>query len=302
MTSSVPGLGRRRGYFAGRSAIVTGGGSGIGAALGAELAASGAHVVLADIDGAAAERAADAIREATRSGPAVRGVALDVTDRAAFAALVDDTARQHGGLDLLFNNAGIVVGGPTTDLPAEYWDRSIEVNLGGVVNGIVAALPLMVERGRGHIVNTASAAGLVPAVFAAAYTATKHGVVGLSAALRSEVAAQGVRVTVLCPGMVETPILDGGPPADLPPPARPALTGRAYLSAIGMKPITAQRFARTALRGVARNRATVVTPLNPRVGWWLQRLAPAAVDAVNRRAAGKVREAMAELEVDDTDA
>jgi NAD(P)-dependent dehydrogenase (short-subunit alcohol dehydrogenase family) len=284
-----------------RSAIVTGGASGIGAALGAALASSGAHVVLADLDGAAAERTASEIRDRLRAVGMVRGVQLDVTNRAAVTRLVENTADGETGLDLLFNNAGIAVGGPSADMPAEHWDRCIDVNLGGVVNGIIAALPVMSAQGRGHIVNTASAAGLVPAVFAAAYCATKHAVVGLSGALRPEAAAHGVRVTVLCPGMVETPILDQGPPSGLPRPSRPALTGRAYLSALGMRPMTADAFARIALRGVARNRSIVVTPATPRIGWWLHRIAPSAIDLVNRRAATRVRLAMAALPGEEDD-
>jgi len=287
-------LARWQRHFHGRSAIVTGGVSGIGAALGSALAASGARVVLADIDGDGAEATAREIEGRIGAGGSVRGLPLDVTDREAFGRVVADAADREGGLDLLFNNAGIVFGGPTEEQLPEYWDRAIDVNLGGVVNGVLAALPLMVARRSGHIVNTASAAGLVPAVFAAAYCTTKHAVVGLSGALRPELAEHGIRVTVLCPGMVETPILDKGAPADLPPASRPALSGREYLSTIGMRPIAADRFARTALRAVARNRATVVTPANPRLGWWLQRASPRVIELVNRRAAVRVRAAMGE--------
>lgn len=282
-------------HFRGKSAIITGGASGIGAALGSALASCGAHVVLADLDGEGAERSARAVHSARGDGCSIRGVQLDVTDRAAVQELVLDTAEREDGLDFLFNNAGIAGGGPSEHVPAEHWDRTIAVNLGGVVNGVIAALPGMVARERGHIVNTASAAGLAPAAFAAAYCATKHAVVGLSGALRPEVATHGVRVSVLCPGMVETPILDKGPPPDLPRPDRPGLTGRAYLTTLGMRPMSAQRFARVALRGVARNRALIVTPATPRIGWWLQRTSPKAMEAVNRRAAGRVRVAMAAL-------
>lgn len=282
--------------FHGKSAIVTGGASGIGAALGAALASYGAHVVLADLDGDGATEAARTIEQAIDSGDgSVRGVELDVTDRGVVQELVLDTAKRENGLDFLFNNAGIGGGGPTEHVPREHWDRTIDVNVGGVVNGVIAALPGMVARGQGHIVNTASAAGLAPAAFAVAYCTTKHAVVGLSGALRPEVAAHGVRVSVLCPGMVETPILDKGPPADLPRPDQPGLTGRAYLTTLGMSPMSAERFARIALRGVARNRGIIITPATPRIAWWLQRMSPRAVDAVNRRAAGRVRVAMAAL-------
>ena len=277
--------------FAGRAAIITGGASGIGRAIGAQLHALGAHVVLADVDGEAARLAASEI--AVGPGGSITGAPLDVRDRAAVRGLVEEVAGREDGLDLLFNNAGISVGGPSEEMPDEHWDRAIEVNLGGVVNGVVAALPVMIAQGRGHIVNTASAAGLLPAPFVAAYSATKHAVVGLSGALRPEVAPHGVRVTVLCPGMVETPILDGGTPADLPPPGGVTLTPRAYLETVGMKPISADRMARIALRAVARNRAVVVAPAAIRAGLLAARVSPAAVTFVNRRTVRLVRRAMA---------
>lgn len=281
--------------FAGRSAVITGGASGIGRAVGANLRAAGAHVVLADLDGAAADSTAEELEGNNRhEGGSIKGVALDVRDRDAVRSLFETVAAQHGGLDLLFNNAGISLGGPTEDMTGPYWDRIIDVNLVGVVNGILAAYPLMVAQHRGHIVNTASAAGLLPAPFAVAYTTTKHAIVGLSTALRPEAAAHGVQVSVLCPGMVETPILDGTPPADLPARTSTALTGRAYLEVGGMSPMSADDLARRALRAVARNRAIIVIPAKVRAGWYLGRLSPPAIDAFGRFTARRVRKAMAE--------
>ena len=100
------------------------------------------------------------------------------------------------------------MGGSTHELDSSHWDRIIDINIKGVVNGVLTAYPLMVAQGDGHIVNTASGAGLAPAVLTVAYTTTKHAVVGLSTALRPEAALHGVRVSVLCPGAVDTPILD----------------------------------------------------------------------------------------------
>ena len=287
----------RKMSYEGRSAIVTGGASGIGLALGRELCRAGANVVLADVDEAAAERAAGSLRSTLdgSSGTAV-GVGLDVRDRSAVRSLVDEVVESRSGLDLMFNNAGIVMGGPTEDMSGDYWDRIIEVNLVGVVNGVMAAYPAMVARGRGHIVNTASAAGLAPAVFAAAYSMTKHGVVGLSTSLRPEAADNGVQVSVLCPGMVETPILDKGPPAGLAPPVTSAngrtLSGRKYLETVGMSPIDADDSPRRALRGVARNRSVIVMPASVKGVWYLDRLSPGLVGAISRSTARKVRREM----------
>ena len=284
-----------QGYFEGRAAIVTGGASGIGAALGARLLALGAHVVLADIDGAAAARVATGLASARgATAGSIRGSTLDVRDRDAVQALVADVVDTTGAIDFMFNNAGLAMGGPTEAMPGEHWDRIVDVNVGGVINGVLAAYPVMVAQGHGHIVNTASGAGLFPAAFVAAYTTTKFAVVGLSTALRSEGAALGVRVSVLCPGMVETPILDKGPPADLPDQGQ-TLTGRTYLETAGLSPMSVDRFARAALRGVARNQAIIVVPRAVKAGWYMGRLSPRLVDAAGRLTAWRVRRELARL-------
>lgn len=275
-------------HFRGRSVIVTGGASGIGLALGTALAAQGAEVVLADIDADAVTEAAASVQ---RPGQ-VTGRRLDVCDRQGFDDLVAEVCEEHGGLDYLFNNAGISLGGPTEEMTGPYWDRITAVNLGGVVNGVLAAYPRMVVRGKGHIVNTASAAGLMAAPFAAGYTMTKHAVVGLTLALRPEAASVGVRVTALCPGMVETPILDRLPPDDLPARQSSALTGREYLTTAGLSPISADHLAAAALAGVAKNRAIVVAPASARLGWTLSRLSPRAIEMVGRRTVRRVRAQM----------
>lgn len=274
--------------FAGQAAMVTGGASGIGRALGAALYAAGAHVVLADLDGDSAAGAASEI--ATKSGGqgSVTGVALDVRDRGAVEVAVERLCAERGRIDLMINNAGISLGGQTHLVPAEHWDRIIDVNLRGVVHGVLAAYPRMVTQGRGHLVNVASMAGLAPTPLTAAYTMTKHGVVGLSTTLRPEAAIHGVRVSVVCPGSIETPILDKGPPADLPPSPRGTLTPRQFLERLHLRPMNVDRFAAQALRGIARNRAVVIVPRSGRGLWYLQRAAPGAVRGIGGVVARKV--------------
>jgi short-subunit dehydrogenase len=162
------------------------------------------------------------------------------------------------------------------------------VNLKGVINGVVAAYPLMAEQGHGHIVNTASTAGLAPAVMVAAYSASKHGVVGLSGALRAEGATVGVRVSVICPGAVDTPILDNDQPADLPPLTAATMKGREYMATVGLRPIPADKFARAALRGVTRNQGVIVAPASAKAVWYLQRFAPGLVEIASRRTARRI--------------
>ncbi len=250
--------------------------------------------MLADIEGERAESiAAEIATRASDGSGSVRSAALDVRDEDGVRRLADEVVAHHGRLDYMFNNAGIVIGGPTTAMSAEHWNRVIDVNLRGVVNGVLAAYPVMVRQRHGHIVNTASTAGLAPAVLVAAYSASKHAVVGLSGALRAEAALYGVRVSVLCPGSVDTPILDAGLPADLPPFTVPVLTGREYMATVGLRPISPDRFARAALKGVARDRAVVVAPASAAAVWYLQRLAPGLVEAVGRRTARRITRTLA---------
>jgi NAD(P)-dependent dehydrogenase (short-subunit alcohol dehydrogenase family) len=246
--------------FAGKSALVTGGGSGIGAALCRALKDAGADVLCTDVDEDAAARVASSL--------GVRSARLDVTDATAVQCSVDDVVQRTGRIDLMFNNAGIVWGGDTENLTLEQWNAIIDINIRGVVHGVAAAYPHMIAQRGGHIVNTASMAGLTAAGQITSYVMTKHGVVGLSLALRSEAAAHGVGVLAVCPGAVETPILDKG--------AVGGFDGRNYfVTGQGLKSAySADRLARDTLRAIQRNRALLVKPRIAHAQWLLNRFAP----------------------------
>ena len=270
-----------------RTAIVTGGASGIGRALGAALVGRGDRVVLADVDGDAASAVAEQLSAA---GPGqATAAAVDVRDADAVRGLVTGTAERDGRLDLLFNNAGLGIGGAAEELTPAHWDRTLDVNLRGVLHGVQAAYPLMLRQGHGHIVNTASLAGLLPMPGSAPYATTKWAVVGLSLSLRAEGAARGVRVSVVCPGGVDTPILDKGVPADLPRvPSIEAIDARAVITRLsGGRLYGADALAADVLRGVDRNRAMVVAPRQARAMWRLMRLSPSLVVGVTAAAAGR---------------
>ncbi|MDN4163446.1 SDR family NAD(P)-dependent oxidoreductase [Nocardioides abyssi] len=275
--------------FAGSQAVVTGGGSGIGAALVRALVDAGAHVVVADLDEVAAQRVADeVVRRAGVTGTA-RAVRLDVTDAAAVQAAVDEVVSRAGRIDLLFNNAGITFGGETEDLTLAHWDAIIDVNIRGVVHGVAAAYPHMVRQGAGgaawggHIVNTASMGGLMAAGLITSYVTTKHAVVGLSLALRTEAAAKGVGVTALCPAAVETPILEKGHLG--------RFHGRDYyLKGQGVRrPLDPDVLAAEALAAVAADRPLLVTPRPARVAWRVGRAAPAFANRAATRFVAKQR-------------
>lgn len=256
--------------FDGKHAIVTGAGSGIGAALCRALTSAGAYVLCTDVDGDAADRTASAL------GARARSLRLDVTDASAVQAAVDHVADQAGRLDLMFNNAGIVWGGDSELLTLDQWNAIIDVNIRGVVHGIAAAYPLMLRQGHGHIINTASMAGLTAAGQVTSYVMTKHAVVGLSLALRSEAVARGVGVLAVCPAAVETPILDKG--------AIGGFVGRDYfLQAQGGKPYDADRLADDILRAVKKNKPLLVKPRIAHAQWLFARLAPGLMNRMSMR-------------------
>lgn len=251
----------------GRSAIVTGGGSGIGAALTRALVGAGAHVVCADIDGAAAERVASAV-----VGPGTATAAtVDVTRAEAVEETVARVVAEHGRIDLMFNNAGISLLGDTQALTLEHWNSIIDVNIRGVVHGVHAAYPRMVEQRSGHIINTASMGGLMAAGLLTSYVMTKHAVVGLSLALRTEAAAYGVGVTAICPAAVDTPILDKGQ-------LGPVGNRDYFLKGQGIKrPVDPDFLAGRVLDAVVRDRPLVVEPVQARIAWRIGRIAPGFV-------------------------
>lgn len=257
------------GFWQGKSVIMTGAASGIGLALSKAMVERGAEVWLTDIDLAGATEQAQALGERAHARE------LDVTDAGAFRAIVEEVVAQHGALDFLFNNAGIGVAGESHAMDTSHFDRTLDINVRGVTNGVMAAYPLMIERGQGHIVNTASAAGLLPVPLMAAYSMSKHAVVGLSESLRLEARNYGVQVSVLCPSAIETPLLDSKGPEDLAKPWRPDL--RRYLTAVAGPPHPVADFAEYALRGIEAGHGKIIAPamarMGARVARWLPRLA-----------------------------
>jgi len=195
--------------LSGKVAVVTGAASGIGLALVQAFVAEGMKVVMADIEAEALEKAAAEMPEGTE----VLTVVCDVSDAAQVDALRDATVERFGTAHIVCNNAGVSAGGPVWLATEEEWDWVLGVNLRGVISGIRAFTPLLIEQGEGHIVNTASMAGLVSAPYMAVYNVSKHGVVTLSETLHADlqlVGAAGVGVSVLCPGWVRTRIHEAG--------------------------------------------------------------------------------------------
>ena len=255
--------------FQDKVAIVTGGGSGIGQALCEELAKRSSRVIVADIKLEEAERVASNI---AKSGGVARASLLDVTNERDVVSLVNETVSSYGHLDYMFNNAGIAIGGDARDLTTEQWHEVLDVNLNGVLYGTLAAYRVMLKQASGHIVNTASAAGLFPDPSDAPYCTSKHAVVGLSLSLRFEGADLGVRVSVVCPGLVRTNIYQNMVVANVPHEQAKALVSR------NRKQMRSSEAARAILNGVARNQSIIVFPTSIRWIWRLYRLFPSLLD------------------------
>ena len=251
-------------YYTGKVAVVTGAGSGIGRAIAQLLDRRGARVHCADIDGEAIATLAGTLSRATAH-------ALDVTDAQAVQALADRVYAEDGRVDLLFNNAGIGHAARLLDTEVADWRAVMDVNVMGVVHGIHAFLPRMAAQSTAsHIVNTASGAGLIPHPKMAVYTASKHAIVGLSTSLAAELQDSNVRVTILCPGVVNTGIAK-----------RTHMRGEtrshqsttvAFYEKNGAAP---EKVAVDVLNDVRKSRLFCLTPrMEVGIGWLVYRLSP----------------------------
>lgn len=209
-----------------RVAFITGGASGIGLGMAKSFAKSGARLMLADIEEKALQAA---IEEIGKTNAAIDGIVVDVGDRDAVFAAAEKTAKKFGKVHIVCNNAGIGAGGPVESWTANGWAWTIAVNLMGVVHGVEAFVPIIKRQNEGgHIVNTASLAGVIGFPSMGAYAATKFGVVGLTETLRQDLAPFNIGVSVLCPGLVSTRIFDTGR-------TRPEKFGGSFTREDGMK-------------------------------------------------------------------
>ncbi len=192
--------------LAGKTAFVTGGAGGIGLSMAKSFLGAGMRVVIADVDQDALDAAAAELKGANTE---LMTVQLDVTDRDQFKAVADQVEEEFGAVDVLCNNAGVYRGGTIDKVTYEDWDWVMGVNVGGVVNGVQTFVERMKARGNGgHIVNTASMAGMTTSPGLGVYNASKFAVVGMSEAMQGDLEADNIGVSVLCPGMVRTRILE----------------------------------------------------------------------------------------------
>jgi NAD(P)-dependent dehydrogenase (short-subunit alcohol dehydrogenase family) len=251
-------------------ALVTGAGSGIGRATALELAECGARVAVTDIDAPGAESTA---REIEAAGGVAKFFQLDVSDAGQIARVADSVHESLGDPSILVNNAGIAVGGEFLDTSESSWSTIVSINLMGVVNCSRMFIPRMVASGKpGHVVNIASMLGYTAARGVSAYCATKFGVVGFSECIRAELAAQNVGVSVICPGVVRTNIINAGIlESDDPDIEEKRETIQAFYERRNYPP---ERVAKAVVRAIRKNRAMVPVTPEAWLSWYLKRLSP----------------------------
>jgi NAD(P)-dependent dehydrogenase (short-subunit alcohol dehydrogenase family) len=241
--------------FEGRVAVVTGGGSGIGASLVDAFAREGAHVVVADVDARAAEASAHGVRN--RGGKAI-GMAVDVSDLAEVQQLADRAFNEYGRVHILCNNAGVSTWGGLETATHRDWQWVLGVNLWGVIHGIEVFVPRMIaSREPGHIVNTASMAGLVASQGLGVYNTSKYAVVGLSETLAKDVRPYGIGVSVLCPMGVGTRIRESA--RNRPAPLRNDVEPSAEPVQLIGRTLTPEAVARMTLSAIRANQLYVIT-------------------------------------------
>ncbi|MEU9167006.1 SDR family oxidoreductase [Streptomyces sp. NPDC048420] len=277
---TVKATGKYAERFGGQLVLVTGAGSGIGRATALAFAEAGARVVAVDRDAETAARTADLSRRL--GAPAAWAETVDVSDEQAMEKLADKVAADYGVVDVLVNNAGIGLGGSFFDTTTEEWKKVLDVNLWGVIHGCRLFGRQMSERGQGgHIVNTASAAAYQPSKALSAYGTSKAAVLMLSQSLRAELAGQGIGVSAICPGFVNTNITStarfaGTDPAEEK--RRQKRTARLY----GLRNYPPEKVADAILRAVVRNQAVVPVTPEARGTHLISRLTPRALRALAR--------------------
>ncbi|MBC8114019.1 MAG: SDR family oxidoreductase, partial [Candidatus Saccharimonas sp.] len=256
-----------------RVAIVTGGASGLGRALCVELAREGMLVVVADLNEATAH---ETVATLTASGGQAEAVQLDVTSQPDVDRVVEEIAARHGRLDFMFNNAGFAIAGDTIEMTPDQWRRILAVNVEGCIWGTMAAYRVMAKQRFGHIVNTASFAGLSPLPLSTPYSMTKFAVVGLTRSMRYEAAWYGVKMSVACPGFIATKLFDSGVGLGNVP--------FRETTAMGVRlAIPPERAAKLMLRGVRKNLDIIVFPFHGQMIALMQRVARWAGKLVGHR-------------------
>ncbi len=265
--------------FNGKVAVVTGAASGLGKGFCTRMAEHGATVVAADIN---LEGAEQTVRAIERDGGKAEALHVDATQYDQVKQMIEGAAERHGRVDYVFNNAGIAVSGMLEEIPIEDWEKILAINLDGVVYGTEVAYKLMCKQGGGHIVNTGSLAGLIPAPLLVPYSTTKFAVVGLCESMQLEAARRNIKVTALCPGFIDSGIYEAAL-------ASGAMDGQTMREQIPIM-VDTKKGVDKLLKGVAKGKRIVTLPAYAHFTWRSYRFTPAISIRVSRRIAKRLEE------------
>jgi NAD(P)-dependent dehydrogenase (short-subunit alcohol dehydrogenase family) len=261
--------------FSQKVIFITGAASGIGKELSIQLAQAGAILYLADLD----KNGLDQVANKTKATP----LPVDVGDFSAIKTAFDLIYQEQGRLDYVFNNAGMATGGEVQNVPIEAWEKLMRVNLMGVINGATEAFKRMsTQSGGGHIVNTASLAGLIPFPGSAPYATSKHAVVGLSKTLRIEGETLGVKVTAVCPGFIVSNIFENAANYN-------EVSPTAFKGVIPFKFVPVEKAVQIILQGVANNKKLIIFPFYAKVMYRLEQSWPGLNDVLSRKSLSDFR-------------
>lgn len=256
----------------GKMVMITGAASGIGRACAKEFAREGSNLLLTDINGQSLEEAAE---ECRAIGAKVTTLVADISKQTEIDRLAREALEKVGNIDLLYNNAGVMYLGPAKNMSMEDWNWIVDINMWGPVRLTHALLPHFLQRKSGHIVTTASMAGIVGIPGLAAYSLTKFAMVGFSEALRAELAGEGINVSVVCPHVVESGITETGHYAS----SAAEKTAKKGMAS-GM-PYPTHKAAKDILAGIKKNQGIIPIARGAKSMWALKRLSPEAMHRFN---------------------